>query len=299
MAFTTISNIINPEVLADQVAALFPDQLVLGNTNLVEVSPDFPLGSPGTTFTIPFWKRIAVMGDLSEGVAMVPTNITAAKENATVYRGGAAYQVYDTAQLVSMADPIAEIARQIARRAAEKIDQKLVAQVELTPNTFDQSGLETTGTMTQTAIISALINTLGDNHEKMLGVGRLIMHSKVFGDLLKLGVIQNNYQSGMDVLKTGVMGTLLGLPVMVSDRATVSTVSGTPRYQTYIVGPGALGLFYQRQVQVEFDRDILLQADVIAATVHFSAHLYGYDDTTAAVVAEDNKSILAVKINSK
>jgi hypothetical protein len=298
MAYTAIADVVNPEVLADQISAKFPDALVLGNTNLVQQSPDFPMGSPGTVFTIPFWKRVTGFASLSEGTAMTPNKIQTAKENALVYRAGAAYQVLDTAQLVSNADAISEITTQIARRAAEFIDANLVTQTEKTPNTYDQSG-NGAGTMDQNAVVSALVNTLGDNHEKVLGTGRMIMHSKVYGDLLKLGVIQNNYQSGMDVLKTGTMGSLMGLPIMISDRVTVTTVSGTPFYNTYILGPGSLGLFYQRAVQVEFDRDILLQADVIAATVHFSGHLFGYDDQGAAVVAEDNKSILAVKIKSK
>jgi HK97 family phage major capsid protein len=298
MAYTAIADIISPEVLADQVSAKFPDQLVLGNTNLVAQSPDFPMGSPGTLFTIPFWKRVSGFASLTEGTAMTPNKIQTAKENALVSRAGAAYQVLDTAQLVSNADAVSEITTQIARRAAEYIDANLVTQVEKTPNTYNQTG-NGAGTMDQNVVIKAIVNTLGDNHEKLLGTGRIIMHSKVYGDLLQLSQIQNNYQSGMDVMKTGTMGSLLGLPVMISDRVTVTTVSGTPQYKTYIVGPGALGLFYQRAVQVEFDRDILLQADVIAATVHFSGHLFGYDDQTSAVVAEDNKSILAVSVTSK
>jgi hypothetical protein len=133
---------------------------------------------------------------------------------------------------------------------------------------------------------------------KMLQGGALVMHSKVYGDLLQLGVIQNQYQFGGDVLKTGVIPTLLGLPIFVSDRVTVNVVSTVNKYQTYIVGPGALALFYQRQVQVEFDRDILLSADVIAATVHFSPHLFGWDDKTNAQAAEDAKSIRCVNVKS-
>lgn len=54
MAITAIANIIDPEILADQVSAKYPSFLVLGNTNLVRVNGDFPLGSPGTQFTIPY-----------------------------------------------------------------------------------------------------------------------------------------------------------------------------------------------------------------------------------------------------
>lgn len=301
MAFTAIADIINPEVLADQISAKFPDFLVLGNSTLVEVDSTFPLGSPGTKFKMPFWKRIGAFADLTEGTAMTPGKITSAAENATVVRGGQSLQILDTSELVSKADPVGEVSGQLARRAAEYIDAKLVSQLELSPNTFDQTGTaktNTNGTVDQNAIITAIIGTLGDNHAALLQGGAIILHSKVYGDLLQTGAIQNQYQSGMDVIKSGTIAYLLGLPLIISDRVTVTVVSTVNKYHTYIVGPGALALFYQRQVMTEFDRDILLQADVIASTVHFAPHLFGYDDVTTAVVAEQNKSIHVVVINS-
>lgn len=297
MPDTRIADIVDPEVLGDQVAAKFPENLVIGNSSLVEVDGEFPMGSPGTKFTMPFWKRIGEFASLAEGDSITPGKITTGKELAIVQRAAIGLEVLDTAQLVSKADPISEIATQVARRAAEYVDDALVTALEKTPNVYDNTA-NTTKTMTQDAIITALVTKLGDKHQDMLGSGRLIMHSKVYGDLLKLGVIQNNYQSGMDVLKTGVVGMLWGLPIQLSDRATVATVSGTPVYNTYIAGPSCLGLFYQRQVKVEFDRDVLGQSDIIVSTVHFAAHLFGWDDDSNAQAAEDAKSIKAIVIKS-
>jgi hypothetical protein len=298
MAYTASSDIIIPEVLADLTAAKFPEQLVLGNTSIVEMSPDFPMGTPGTEFKIPFWKRIAAFGDLTEGTAMVPGKITAGAEYAVVSRAGAAFEVTDIAQMVAEGDPMGAISSQLARRAAEKIDATLTLQLNKTPNTFDQSAVGS-GTMDQNAFIKALVDSFGDQHQLLLGVGRVIMHSKVYGDLAQLSLIQNNYQSNMDVVKTGHVGMIMGLPIQLSDRVTTTTVSSVVHYNTYIAGPGALGLFFQRNVLVEMDRDILAQSDVIAATVHFSAHLFGYDDKTSAVVAEDDRSVAVAKIYSK
>jgi hypothetical protein len=300
MPTTMIADIIDPEVLADQISAKFPDRLVIGQTSLVEVDSTFPLGSPGSKFKIPFWKRIATFADLSEGTAMTTNKITTGSEFGVVVRGGVAFEVTDQSQLVTKADPVGEISDQLARRAAEYIDAKLVAECEKTPNVFNQqiSQVGSVTTMVPNALIQAMVNNFGDNYGVVLGGGALIMHSKVFGDLIQQGVIQNQYQSGMDVLKSGLMPTLLGLPIYLSDRVTKSTVSAVNRYNTYIVGAGALGLFYQRQVMVEFDRDILKKTDIISADVHFAAHLFGYDDNGSAVVAEDNKSLHALIVQS-
>lgn len=306
MAITTISTIINPEVLADQIAAKFPDMLVLGNTDLVEVDTTFPLGAPGTQFKIPFWKRIATFADLTESSSMTTAGITTGSEFAIVSRGGTALEVTDQASLVSKADPVGEISDQLARRAAEYIDAKLVNRVENTPNSFDQTVTQTPATqggsgvttLNQNAIIQALVNSLGDNFGVMLGGAAIICHSKVYGDLLQTGAIQNQYQSGMDVIKTGLIPTLLGMPIIISDSVTVLS-SGGNAYHTYVVGRGALGLFYQRQVMVEFDRNVLKLSDIITGNVHFAPHLFGYDDVSNTTVAEQNKSIHAVKINSR
>jgi len=303
MPNTAIADIINPEVLGDQIAAKFPDMLVFGNSSLVQTDGDFPLGAPGTQFKMPFWKRVGAFADLTEGTAMTPGKITSGSEFATVLRGGAAFEVLDTAELVSKADPVGEVADQIARRAAEYIDAKLVLKANLTPNTFDQSvGATKTnanGTWDQNVIPVACTSTLGDNFGKLMqGGAALICHSKVYGDLLQTAAIQNQYQFGGDVLQKGVIPTVMGLPIMISDLVTTATQSAKTLYTSYIVGPAALALFYQRQVMVEFDRDILLLADIISSNVHFAPHLWGYDDQTTAVVAEQNKSIHVVKVTS-
>jgi hypothetical protein len=295
MAVTAISDIINPEVLADQITAKFPDHLVLGGTSLVDVDNEFPLGSPGTAFKMPFWKKVPAFASIAEGTAMTPGKVTASAEFAIVQRAGAAYEVYDTAQLVSKSDPVSEIAGQIARRAAEYIDAALVLSANKTPNVYDG----TAAIIDQNVLITAMVTTLGDNYTDIMAGGALIMHSKVYGDLLKTGAIQNQYQSGMDVIRTGTIPTLLGLPVLLSDRVTVTVVSTVNHYNTYIVGPGALALFYQRAVQVEFDRDVLLLADVISTNVHFASHLYGWDDQGDVQAWESAKSIHVVNCQTR
>lgn len=301
MAYTAIVDIINPEVLGDQAGAKFPDHLVLGGNKfaqLVQVDPMFPAGSPGTKYLIPGWKRIGSFAALTEGTPLVPGKIDTRKEYTIIQRAGIALEALDTAQLVSMADPMTEIANQLARRGAEFVDSKLVTALETTPNSYDITA-ETPGTLDQNHVIKAMTQKFGDNYGMVLGAGALIVHSKVFGDLVQVGAIQNMYQSGSNVIQSGVLPTIMGLPVMISDRVTTAVVSSVTHYNSYIVGPGALGLFYQRGMVVETDRDILKFSNVISASMHFAAHLFGYDEDTLAVTAQDNKSILAIRLKTK
>jgi hypothetical protein len=177
-----------------------------------------------------------------------------------------------------------------------------VAKAANSPNVFDQSiGAKQTnsnGTFDSKTAIVAMTSTLGDNYSKVAAGGAIIMHSKVLGDLISTDAIQNRYQSGTDTMLSGNLPTIAGVPIFTSDLVTVSTQSSKNLYNTFIVGPGALALFYQRQVMVEFDRDILSLEDIIASNVHFAAHLNGYDDVGASYVWEQNKSCLVVKITS-
>lgn len=299
MAFVAISDIINPEVLADQVGAKFPDMLAFIGTSVVNINDEFPLGSPGTEFKMPFFKRGGSFAAMTEGTPLVPGKIGSGSEFAVVLRAGLAYENLDTATLVSIPNPMDALSSQIARRAAEYIDDALVVKANLTPNYYDQS-VNGAGTLTADAIITAVINTLGDNHTKLMsGAGALIMHSKQYGDLMKLGLIQNQYQSGMDTIKSGMIPTLLGMPIILSDRVTTTTISSVVHYNAYVAGPDALGLYFQRMVNIETDRDILKKSDVMSADVHFAPHLYGWDDKTNAQVSEDAKSILMVRIRTK
>lgn len=298
MASTSVANIINPEVLADQVSAKFPSNLLIaGQPGLVKVNTEFAQGTVGTVLTIPHWLRGGSFGTFSEGVAMVPGNLTTARERTQIVRGGYAQQFTDIADLVTIPSIMDEVSTQMARRAAEYVDDQLIGKLNLTPNTVDISAVGA-GTITENSVFDAMLK-LGDQHRSLLAGGRLIMHSKVYNDLLKLGAVQNNYVSQMDTLRTGMVSSFAGLPIEISDRATVTTVSAVTTYNTYLVGPGALGLFYQKQLEVEIDRDILKKETVIAATIHFAPHLFGWDDVSNALVYEDAKSVMAVKLVTK
>lgn len=298
MAVTAIADIIDPEVLADQVSAKYPDMLTLSQVPGLIVTDTFANGTPGTVLEIPFWKRMGALAAYVEGTPATEQKLTTGRQKAVIQRAIGVWSSYDTASLVSKADPLGEIADQISRRVAEYIDNAVKLEADKTPNSYNHTAVGA-GTMEPNAVIKGLTTTIGDSYASMVSGGAIFMHSKVFGDLLQLGEIKNDYQSGMGVLQTGMVGRFLGMPVFLSDLVTTATVSSVLNYNTYVVGPEALGLFYQRQVNVERDRDILVMKDLIQANVHFAPHLFGYDAVGAQVVAEQNKSIAVVKIVTK
>lgn len=309
MASTRIQHVINPERLAQQISALWPDKLVLGGSGAVLVDDDFlrDIEGGGTQVKIPRWKRLASFDNVVETAAFTRANLTSDAEYGYVCRKGKSYGVFDTAALTSLADPAAEIKEQLAQLIARAIDASLVSVLKgavPSGNTHDP-GVVTTGaglTLQYEHIVDASVK-LGDNAD-MITV--IVMHSKVYGDALKANLV--SFIDGAPYI--------MGKRIMVSD-GTPKTADATPVYSCYLLGPQALYLKHQQMPLVEFDRDIEALCDIVAASVHFVPHLLGmsFSGTPAADVgptdaeladtgnytlkAQDTKSVRAVtlKIN--
>jgi HK97 family phage major capsid protein len=268
MPATTRSNLIIPEILADAVRGAWPNRVALKGVSEVVESSTLPGGvKGGDTVKVPYFNTIGEFDDVAEGAALTPVNITMTAETATVRRAGKAVEITTWAQLSAQyADPYAELARQLVEGAIRKFDAALIAAANATGSgqtTVDRS----TGTITYDAIVDAL-NAFGD---AQVDVAAVVVHSKVLGDLRKV-----KDANGLPLFTDAQQGGLpkvLGLPLIVSDRAPV--ITGTPtRYVTLFVLRGGLALWYNGEPKIETDRDILADSDVMAVNIYYVAHRY-------------------------
>jgi len=112
------------------------------------------------------------------------------------------------------------------------------------------SSQNTDGQPPVTALVEVLIDTmglLGDNADNFTTI---IMHSKVFNDFLKAGLVQFGQTNfGNSILESGDMPTILGRRVIVSDNVPVENytvgTSNFTRYTTYIAQNGAIKRYIQ------------------------------------------------------
>jgi len=268
MAVTTRSDLIIPEILADAVRAAWPDRVAFKGTPAVAESPTLPGGTKGgDTVKVPYFNAIGEFDDVAEGVPLTPVNITMTAETATVKRAGKAVEMTTWAELsAKYADPYAELARQLVEGATRKFDAALIAAANASGSgqtTVDRS----TGTITYDAIVDAL-NAFGD---AQVDVAAVVVHSKVLGDLRKVKD-SNGLPLFVDAQQGG-LPKVLGLPLIVSDRAPV--ITGTPtKYVTLFVLRGGLALWYNGEPKIETDRDILADSDVMAVNIYYVAHRY-------------------------
>lgn len=265
MTTTLKSDMIVPEVLADMIAAEFSGQLVIAASEMVRVD-DSLLAGGGEAVKVPRWSAISDADDLTEDQALTAAVLGAASDEATVVGAGKLVEISDQALLAAQGDPLAEIARQYGTLIARKIDGSLVAEAETT--TLAKSVAET---ITADAVIDAKAK-FGDAQSDVAGI---VLHSKQFADLVKSEDFKSSsvYGDLGGVLQSGSVGTLLGMPVFVSDRVTVT--EGSPdTYTALLVKRGALGLFYGRRPRVEVQRNIEKFSTKVSVSVFYAACLF-------------------------
>lgn len=265
MTTTLKSDMIVPEVLADMVAAEFQGNLVIAASDMVQRN-DTLAAFAGDAVKIPRWSAIAEADDLTEDQALTAAVLGSASDSADVVGAGKLVEISDQALLAAQGEPVGEIARQYGILIARRIDSALVEEAETT--TLSKS---VAAVIDADAIIDAK-TLFGDRQADIAGI---IMHSKQFADLIKGEDFKSSavYGDLGGVLQTGSVGTILGMPVYVSDRVTVT--EGTPdTYTALLVKRGALGLYYQRQPRVELQRDIEKFTTKVSVSVFYAVALY-------------------------
>jgi len=263
MAVTTTSNVIIPEVLAAMISAEIPGQLALAGSDAVTVLDNLK-GGPGNAIKIPRWGTIGDFTEVAEGNAMPVVNIAATAATATVKKFARGVEVTDEALLASYDDPLKEVARQFARYAARAADRELITAAEASTLLHAASA---------TITLNDIIDAIGKWNDASVNISGLVVHSKVYRDLIKLAEFKTLTQKADQVIEKGVVGMVYGVPIRVSD--AITTVAGSPNtYRNLLLKKSALGLWYQRNMNVETERDTIKRTTVITADSIFATAMF-------------------------
>lgn len=270
MPITTRSQLIIPEVLQDAIRGEFQKVVALNGTGAAVVSPTLPGGlRGGDTVKVPYFGVLGELEDVAEGTPLTPTALTMTSETATVQHSGKAFEITEWAQLAAAyADPYAEAARQLREAVTRRIDKALIDAAVTTTLVKDVYSAVSPRTLDYDVVIDAKL-LWGDEQSD---IALLVVHSKVFGDLLRL-----KDTTGRPLVNADATGADLprfaGIPVRVSDRLPVSA-DDPPKYTSLIVKRGALAAWYGGEPEVQTDRDILVDSRIAAVHVYWVAHRY-------------------------
>lgn len=259
MATTKLSNIINPEVMADMISAKLPKALkakgfMKVDTNLV--------GKAGNTITVPQYAYIGEAADLAEGVAGEVTTLTATEKEYTIKKAVKNVDLTDEAVLSGYGDPVGEVTRQLTMAIEDKIDSDGIAALEAITTSSPAGANYVTSTETTYNYnmvcdgLDALPNSEDEGEELYL----LIPKAGIKALRRDERFIDKN--SG-EMLGTGVVGSVAGCKVVVSAKLSDTSKAA------YIMRPEALTAFIKRDVTLETDRDVLKKQTLFSADEHF------------------------------
>lgn len=270
MTMTKLTNLINPEVMAQMISAELPKKIKV--TNLAEIDTTL-VGIAGNQISVPKFQYIGDAEDLAEGVAGETVQLTASKEIAEIKKAFKGVELSDESVLSGYGDVIGETVAQLTKAIASKVDNDCMTALT-----------KATLTHTEATQISyeGIVNAIDMLAEEDVEEKVLFVHSKQMTTLRKDPNFLSLDKYPVAVIMNGVVGSIAGCQVVVSNR--VQEDDG--KFVNPIVKRGALKIYLKRDVQVETDRDILKKTTVLTADEHFVAHLY---DDSKVVVVKFNK----------
>jgi len=309
---TSIQDLIVPEVVGEIASALMIDKTAIVGSGVA--SPDYnnvDIRKGGEFCKVPFWNEAEGEDEvLAEGNILTPDKVTMGEDIGVVLHRGKAWSAYTLAKIVSGRDPNRAVGEQLANFWGKRYDAALLSVLKgaFSGPLKDTHVLDVSAPDASTYPVIAkpehfvdAMGLLGDNMQDAFEV--IIMHSKVYADLVKQGLIQfGQTVMGQQIIETGGLPTLLGRRVIVSDACPVeeyvidATTGATgKKYTTFIAGRGVMYFGFQREITIETDKDILAQEEVMVTTVHFCAHLKGVK--WAVTTTNPNNATLATGTN--
>jgi N4-gp56 family major capsid protein len=266
MAQTQLSNLVNPQVMADMISAQLPN--LIRFAPLANVNNEL-VGRPGDTVTVPKWGYIGDAADVAEGQPIPLDQMSTSTDTFSIKKAGKGVEITDEAALSGYGDPIGEAQRQLGLAIANKVDNDALAALQgavLTYSTAAAGKLDV-------ATVDAAQQVFGDEE---LGSMVLIANPKDAAVLREdaAGQWARASELGDSILQNGTFGEVLGAQVVRSNKVAEGTA--------FLVKQGALAIYMKRGVMVESDRDIVNKTTVITADEHYGVHLA--DDSKAVKI---------------
>ena len=210
MAQTKLTNLVNPQVMADMISATLPKKIKFAPIAKVDTTLT---GQPGDTITVPKYAYIGDAEDVAEGVQMGTTVLSASTTTAKVKKAGKAVEITDEAVLSAYGDPMGETSAQLAMSIAAKVDNDLYAELLKASLVY---GASPVAVIDYAGLVAA--NALFEDESDTALNKILFIHPDQEADLRVDSNFIDKSKSGMDVIMTGTIGMICGCQVVKSKK---------------------------------------------------------------------------------
>lgn len=278
-----------PKVWSDHIQAYFDRFLVYGAFALR--NNDLKAEGTGLTVNFPYFKAISDAEEPDEDEALQVDSLSDDSFSATVFEVGKAVGFKKKAFKASAASAdriMAEAQRQIARVHAEKLDKKLLAEME-TSYTQGYLAAGAGDVMTVKNLNIGKVKGFGDKHKQSVVC---FMHSLQYLDFLNdssAGFLKMDSNDPMAMVE-GFEGRILGMAIVTSDSTTKlpAQIGGKDAYRALICKENAYGIMQKQEMEMDSDKDILARQIIVTgnewyAVKNFDKQVHNLDKKIAAV----------------
>lgn len=286
---TKLSDLINPQVMADMISAKIANKIVVAPFAKID---NTLVGVPGNTVTVPQYAYIGDAADIAEGVAAETVKLTASTTTVTVKKAMKAVELTDEAVLSGYGNPIGETNNQLAKSIASKVDNDAMTALQGAQLTYDGSA----AAIKYSGIVDAI-----DLFEEEVNSEKVIfVHPKQVTQLRKDAdfISADKYKAG--VILSGEIGMIANCRVVPSKKVPVVKVGETGSQSDCYACPivklnndaeaeddaAAITIYLKRDTNVETDRVSLARKTDISVDKHYAVAL---SNTSKVVLAKFKK----------
>lgn len=277
---TKLTNLVDPQVMADMISATLPYQLRFSKIASIDNTLQ---NRAGDTLSVPKFGYVGAAADVSEGTAMNLSQMSTTTDTVTVKKIGKAIELTEEAIISGHGDVLGEAAKQIGMALAQKVDADCQAALEGATTVYKN----TTANISYAGVVNALDLFADEQDTQKI----MFVHpSQVTQLRLDTNFIDYN-KYPQQVMFTGEIGQIAGVRVVKSKAVTKTAVDSVQCYINPIVvteardpkeavtedkfanSNPALTIYMKKGVALKTDEDILASTIVLAATEHYVASL--------------------------
>lgn len=250
-----MNNLVNKNVIVPDVYAQLVREKIAGKVKVAQCAEN--LGAivdkeVGETITFPKWKYIGDAEDITPGTAMSTVEMEQTNTTAEIKMIAAkGVKVYDYDNMTSLGRALEEGASQQAESIARKLDTDLIAEALTSP--FKKQ-ISAKNEITEEELLGAL-SLYGDDRDTA-DFHAIVCHSKFATSFYRMnGFVKRDITyvaDGNGIVVNGVIGSYMGIPVVLSDRLYDNT---NAEGFLLFIKKGSLGYMPKENPFVETERE--------------------------------------------
>lgn len=278
-----MSNLVNKNLIVPEIYAQLVREKVAGKVKVAQMAEN--LGAivdkeVGETITFPVWSYIGDAEDITPGTAMTAVEMEQKSSTATIKMIAAkGVTVYDYDNVTALGRALEEAASQQAESIARKLDTDLIADAN---TTAFKKQISKKGEITEDELLDCLA-LYGDDRD-VADFHGIVCHSAFAKSFYKMdGFVKSDVTyvaDGNGIVVNGVIGTYMGIPVVLSDR--LYDAANQEGYLLFIK-KGSLGFMPKETPFVETERNASKRATNIYTSQIYATKL---TDEAGIVIAK-------------